>query len=402
MPVITDEGLGKSMMLTSAELMTQFLQKMRRFDTLTWDDIEDIITVGVWDATTQESLFNSIDENRGKFKPSETPNLKRLLRVHVPASFHIADREGGVTGIGSIVMEPQTTNVKDWGIYDRNAPSILTWNFREGQFGRISGVPGSGKTNVGCSILENTNQEGNTGFSNIYPDKGNDERYYYVRDAKSLFENIAELNENEKWTMVLDEAGLMYSKPDQATRRVKDLDKLMRVVRKLHGSIVLIEQRPESVPNIIQDFATCIFYCIKPGVVHIDLRGPTIRFSETVMNFPKSSIGYKTYDIGFFSVNVNVTSMFAAMSGEEDPKKAMLDWIDVTNPAGDQTPEEMAAVNTKIDEEGPPDNCVRCGKTIDREKRPRSRYCSDYCNVQSSVNRIKSRDEAKPLEIDTE
>ena len=357
-----DDSLGRAVMLTATERMTQALEILHRFNQLSWEDIDDLITVGVWQEDRAKQFFAMAHKARdsGAKAPSAIVNFEVELRMAIANSFHAVDHAGGISGLGSMVFIPDR-GPRSFRIYN---PTILTANFHEGNFGRIGGLPGKGKTNTGCVILEQWHKEGNVAIANIAK-KGDDPRYIFARSAKEFFIAIANLEEKLRWLFVLDEAGLMYSKPDQATRRVKDLDKLMRVIRKLHGSIILIEQRPESVPNIIQEFASSIFYCEKPGTVSIELKGPSLAFRDRVKDFPKTSLPFDTYGIAYWNIDVDINKLFSVMSGSDDPKKTIREYFE----------QEQAPTQAYLEK-----TCKRagCGKSL-VGLHPAAKYCSQGC-----------------------
>ena len=339
-----EDSLGKAVVLTSTERMTQALNFLRRFSVVSYEDVEDFITVGVWNEPEQEVFFNILDEARagGIAFPYLIPNLRTRLRIAVSRSFHMIDRVGGISGLGSMVFEPER-GATPFKVYNSKMFSV---NFEEGEFGRISGVPGSGKTNAACRLLiEEYVRPNRLVFTNIMPttygEDGSpeypDPNVVYSMNVKELFINIAERGKDSKWIFILDEGGLVYSKPDAATRSAKDLDKLARVIRKLHGSFVVIEQRPDSIPTIIQEFSTVLFYCEKPpGIVNVELKGPVIAHRARIKDVPKTTLPFDTYDIAYFSVSgVNIPAVFEAISGSREPFNTMRDVMLRTKEARD-------------------------------------------------------------------
>lgn len=327
MKMLPSDGSSERMAQMASAKMTQFLNLMHRFESLDWETVEDIIIAGVWDRSIKDALITNLETNRARRVPSPglIPGLRNQLLTHVPESIHMAERIGGLGALGSIVFEPKTV-LKDYSLYN---PDIIISNYTEGSFGRVSGRPGKGKTNIECVRIERWMNSGRIAISNIRPKKGSKTppRYFYESKASGLFRTVSKLHESEQWHFSLDEGGLMYGRPDQSTRRVKDLDKLVRVIRKLHGSMTLIEQRPESVPQIFVDFSTNIFYAHEIGDVSIELKGPIRHFSERLKGFPATSLPFDTYDIAFFDVDIDVVEMLEALSGKEDPKKAMLRFL---------------------------------------------------------------------------
>lgn len=387
--ITSDDSIGKATILTAEERMTEALDLIHDLDGWSWQNLEDFITVGVREPQDQRALFAMIADARAPIpgevpanKPSEIRNLDAELRMAVTHSFNAVDHLG-LSALGSMVFKP-SMNLRSWHIYN---PAILIANFEEGNFGRIGGVPGSGKTNTGCVLIEQWVKAGpnHIAFTNIKP-KGamqyENRQIVYVKDAKELFIGISKLLPGETWIMVLDEGGLIYSRPDAATRRAKDLDKLMRIIRKLHGSFIIIEQRVESVPLILQEFSTTVLYCpvkLMEGShtarLNIELRGPKLAFRDRVKDFPPTKMPFDTYDIAFWSININVYAMFAAISGTEDANQAIADFI-----GNEATAKPLHT------------NCQQCGKPLPGNRSPLQKFCSDSCRV--AHHQQKKRDAA--------
>ena len=160
--------------------MTQFLQVMARFETLSWKNIIDITTVGVWDVAERDYLFLKTREWKREGKqPKDVEGLDIRLRSAVASSFHIADRFG--IGTGSMVFDLEDS-YDDYHIYNQN---LIIENIDEGSFARISGPPRKGKTNPACVMIERWLEDGNLCFTNIYMKK-KVEGITYVNDARAL------------------------------------------------------------------------------------------------------------------------------------------------------------------------------------------------------------------------
>ncbi len=399
--ITSDDSIGKATILTAEERMTEALDLIHDLDGWSWQNLEDFITVGVREPQDQRALFTMISDARNPIpgeipahKPAEVRNIDAELRMAVTHSFNAVDHLG-LSALGSMVFRPSTT-IRSWNIYN---PTILIANFEEGNFGRISGVPGSGKTNVGCHMILQWVQSNNNhiAFTNIKP-KGAQQyvnpHIIYVRDAKEFFLGISRLLPDERWIMFLDEGGLIYGRPDAATRRAKDLDKLMRIVRHLHGSFVIIEQRQESVPLILQEFSTTNLYCpiklvegAKSARLNLELRGPKLAFRDRVKDFPPvdlKEIPFDTYDWAFWSVNINVYAMFAAVSGSDDPYGAIGDFVRAST----------STVKVIIK------NCLQCGKPLPDNRSPLQKFCSDSCRVAAHQQRKRDAIDIDPENVE--
>jgi len=322
------DRLGRMVILESSNRMTQALSRLRRFETWSWQDYDEFITTAVWEENKARYFYGMARKARekGLASPARILNLDVELRLALSTSFHVVDHASGLTGLGSMVFDVEDGH-RSWKLYN---PNLLTANYQKrGQFGYINGIPGSGKTNTACVISEYYVRRPNRVAIGNIKMKTPDSRFVFAPDGKTLLRTIANLPYTTEWLFTLDEGGLNYGKPDQSTSRVKDLDKFARVIRKLGGSFNLVEQRPESVPNIITEFARNVFYCERRGVVYIDLRGPYRRFRDTVRGFPKTTLPFDTDDIAMFELKINVERMFDALTNSDDPKRDLRRFLGV-------------------------------------------------------------------------
>lgn len=324
-----DESLGKSVMIESDKRMNQALRRIGSFETWSWEDFFDYVMVGIrWQPELARSLYAAGRKamDRGHPTPARAfKNAEIELRIGTTNTFDFVDHAGGLTGVGSLNFEPDE-GMRAFRIYN---PTILTANFHgSGNIGRINGELGTGKTNTGCVILEQWVKENpnHIAIANIRMLKP-DARILYAPDLSTFIKILSELPEDAVVLFVLDEGGLTYNKPDQATRRVKDLDKLMRIIRKLHMSFILIEQREISVPNLIMEWARNIYVCKAKGVVSMELRGPELAFRDTVKGFPKATLPFDTDDPAMFEIDIDIMKLLWAITNQDDRKAAMKDFL---------------------------------------------------------------------------
>lgn len=308
-----EESLGKALMLKAERNMGKFERLMNRFPDLTWDELTNMVMVGVWQQEDRYRLLKLCIGMRrlGARAPSPTQviykgrDLELMLRQLVPESFHIADHVGGVTGIASIVFEEEE-DYDPWGYYN---PHLLIANFGEGGFAKITGPPRSGKTNTACVILEQWLQESNRNHAvtNITIPRDEHDRLHFVKTMDDFFDTIEELPSGDHFVFAFDEGGLIYDRRhDSARRSSTQLDKLPRVIGKMLGNMIWIEQSEESVPRLQVEFSSASFRCYRPGIVSVLLR-PDMPTSKAGLNrvfrqFPRTVLPYKTHDVAAFEV----------------------------------------------------------------------------------------------------
>jgi hypothetical protein len=303
----------------ATEKMTQFLQIMARFKTLTWDNIDNIVTVGVWDAKERDFFFaDSIKYRRDNKTPQERPNLAYDLRSAVSKSFHIAEQYGGSSGIASMVFDSEST-YDDYHIYNQD---LIIENIDEGSFGRVSGPPRKGKTSTACVMIERWIDSDNLCFTNIYMKK-KVEKISYVNDARTLLAEIA--NSDGKFIFVYDEGQASgYSTSTATSLESRYTDNLFRVIGKLMGNVIYIDQIEWKAPNVIKEWSmTQLRITDTKGEIMIDINEP-VNFHKLVRGFPKTTLPFMSRDIASFNMNVNVERMFQLMSGKPEKQKDII------------------------------------------------------------------------------
>jgi len=324
------EDNGGTEAFLGTERMIQAQDLLERFQQLNFQDVISIIMSGVWDQRQKLLLLEMINEARriGIKAPWQITGLLTRLQAGIPDSFHMADRTGGLTGAASMVFDRHNGGMQ-WQVLE-DGPHILASNFREGQMGWISGNLGTGKTATGVSILEQWIDMGNRGLSNIKTsEKGS---YDYVQDVREMLLQIASILDDpipEYWLMVFDELyGSGWSTAQASTSKDKQLDGFVRCIRKLGGNLIVIDQLDKKVPTTIQELSSSRFFCYKPGVFTIDLRGPYRYFQAKIENFPLPSIEFDSKAFAFFATTevIDFEKLYQALTkcpSQEDYPRAI-------------------------------------------------------------------------------
>ena len=344
MPSIgSPEIYGRQMAQLAEEKMSQFVNLMDRFDTLDWSKNKNIVTVGIWDVSRTKEIINIIRRyEKTDKKPGDIPGLEYLLRTAIGPSIRLAEKLGGITGLGSMVFEPEML-IDEYQYYN---PDIMIMGFKEGNFGRMSGNPRKGKTSNSCLMIERWNGNNNIALSNIYK-KEETNKYIYVKDARDLFTMISDMPRNTQWIFVYDEGGLSYSKLHSSTIHSRYMNEVARIIGKLYGNMLYIDQIPEACPETIQKFSTNTFHALEPGKMFIELKGP-YKFKRTLRNIPQTTLPYDTRDIAYFdSKDLNVEGMFSYISGTENPYDAMAEYLE----SKESIPKPLRKVSSKPEKE---------------------------------------------------
>ena len=106
--------------------------------------------------------------------------------------------------------------------------------------------------------------------------------------STALLRGIADaLIAKRRWWWAFDEPALSgWMKGDAATSQAKNLARFARIIPKLSGSLIYIEQTEEGVPTILQDFAQSHIICTVPGSIIAVLPGDRISVHSDGMRPP--------------------------------------------------------------------------------------------------------------------
>jgi len=320
---LTEQGTVRERILAAQERMENGLAWFRRWDTLSWLDVEEFIGACVRNAQDQDTLLAYIRDEASNGTP--TPAAAEGLKDKLRKSFRRSFETDALSAMGAIVV-PHQEHMFSWKVFETDP---LAANYGEGEFGRISGPPRKGKTNTACVIMDRWIARGNLAFSNIKNLDGVP-GHVYTETGKTLIRAaIAASRAKQRWLWVMDEGAIAgWTNQEWMTRRSRDLNKFIRVVGKLRGNLVMVEQDPRAVPRLIVDWARNTYYCSSEGYVSIDLRGPHLVWRQDVRDFPKTRLPYDSRDIAAFRVDVDVDEMFQAIAGAGDQLAAMLEYID--------------------------------------------------------------------------
>lgn len=205
--------------------------------------------------------------------------------------------------IGSFVPPEDETETISWSTL---SPLFLLSPFNaekvSGGFLTVTGRPRVGKTGVGCDYAELWHDAyPDTEVLNNFPLERSVSWMRPATDLISLFQGISDaLVAERRWLWGFDEPSLSgWMKMDAQSNRAKNLDRFARIVPKLQGSLLYIEQRIEGVPTVLQDFAQSHIACTSPGNIIADLPGQKI----SIRAVPKPRVAaYRTGEAGYFDL----------------------------------------------------------------------------------------------------
>jgi hypothetical protein len=303
---VPSEEIEKFRIIESRKNYEDADQWLRNFKEATWDECRTLLTFYCppgEEMLRMLSMFREWEkEGKQPHQVQETPsgNLEDDLRVALAQFRGSLDY---LSLVGSTIRPGGYTQSLSWGILSRDY-FLAPFNEKgaSGGFLTITGRPRMGKSGIACLYGEMWIDEypGSEVLTNV-PLQRNTDHVRPVTDILGLLNGIADaLNAKRRWQWQYDEPSLSgWMKSDALTGRAKNLERFARIIPKLGGSFIYIEQREEGVPTTIQDFSQSHIYCTNPGAIFADLpgkRGP-------IIHVPKPRrIAYRTGEAGYFSV----------------------------------------------------------------------------------------------------
>lgn len=174
----------------------------------------------------------------------------------------------------------------------------------DGGYLTIVGKPRLGKTNTGALYTEMWLRAfpGTEVLTNI-PFQAEHEGVRHVSTMSDLLQGVADaLEAGRRWLWILDEGGVVWLRAQAMRKENIGLEKFARIVPKLGGSFIYIEQRESGVPTIIQDFAQSHIVALNRGLIYSDIE----KLEGTIKQVPPAPFAYRTGGVGAFYPDVEM------------------------------------------------------------------------------------------------
>jgi hypothetical protein len=277
--------------------------------------------------------------------------------------------------VGSTIRPTGYTESLSWNIL---SPDFFLEPFTErntsGGFLTITGRPRMGKSGVACLYSQMWLQKfpGTEVLTNIPLEKAIP-GMRPVTDIYALLQAVAEaLIAKRVWLWQYDEPSLSgWMRSDAQSGRSKNLERFARIIPKLGGSFIYIEQRIEGVPTTISDFSQSHIHCTNPGSVFADLpgkRGP-------INHVPKPRmITYRTGEAGFFEIPPDFPWNDLFMALKFDPKTNTMESTDQGS-QGERIQRFLASLEAADKPAVLDAVCLKCGHAWKRRGKDPPRQC---------------------------
>jgi hypothetical protein len=371
---------------------------LRNFKTATWDECRTFVRSFLPPGDEMLRLFQDFrhweSRNMEPWQVTETPsgNLEDDLSVGMAQFRSTLD---SLSLVGSTIRPQGYTESLSWNIL---SPDFFLEPFTErntsGGFLTITGPPRRGKSGVACLYAQMWLREfpETEVLTNVPLEKMTD----HVRPVTEIYGLLQAVGDaliaKRRWLWTYDEPSLSgWMKSDAQSGRSKNLERFARIIPKLGGSFIYIEQRKEGVPTTISDFAQAHIHCSNPGSVFADLpgkRGP-------INHVPKPhTITYRTGEAGYFEIPPDFPwdNLFKAL--RFDPKTNTIEASD-EGTQGERIQKFLAEIES--DQERPTFDavCLKCGHAWKRRSKEPPRQCPE-CRARDPLGLKAAEEPAMP------
>jgi len=305
---MTTEDIQKFKILASEERFRAGLRWLADFDRVSWGEVRDFVSSFVIPGEEFRAFLaiaRKNQENGGK-RPGDIPGLADELRIEMARKWCSLDP---LSIVGASVPPLSEGDSFPWSLL---SPAYFLGPFSgDGGYLTITGRPRSGKTGIACLLGEIWLDEhpGTQVLTNVPLDGKILSGLRPITGMLDLLDGVADALEAErKWLWILDEGGLVWLRAEAMKTSSRGLEKFARIVPKLQGSLIYVEQRIEGVPSVLRDFAQSHFFCDRPGFALADLPGNR----TTVRSIPRPKrFRYRSEETGFFESDANVETLLS-------------------------------------------------------------------------------------------
>jgi hypothetical protein len=176
-----------------------------------------------------------------------------------------------ITQLGAMRAYPFSSMKGEY--WSDRTPWFYLKNFNPWGFASIYGNPGSGKSDFACTLMEDalsmkyftTRLPSNfIPFRIVTNIKINElpDGLVFTRKFSTMIATCIDnlLNYSSLTLVILDELGQYFSRKTAMSKKYRDMEKMIFLLRKPSGSMIGIVQRPEDIPSVVESFSETHFY----------------------------------------------------------------------------------------------------------------------------------------------
>lgn len=306
-------------------------------DFISWNDLKNLIVTVFPDHASVRVWFKSFKDwilkNDDKL-PMEYPKFEDIrdeLRIALNDRINQSD---DLTRISAMNYANRL-----WHQFDDFNPKIFLKPMlnQNGIMYHIWGVPGSGKTDMGFTLIDFALKQDFVVICNMFSFRATLVRfgksiktdrkiipnfYRTVRMSDMIYKCIIEIENGNKNILVgWDEVSTFMHKQDAPTKSNIDLTRFLRLIRKFNVNIIFMEQIDEGLAATANEMLAAKLHKLSRKKVHYMTRFLDRNYNEYLESVPKTEISFKTGDFAGFINDVDFKDMFDTIAIEDEGDK---------------------------------------------------------------------------------
>lgn len=311
--------------ILEAKKVTKDAIELMRKPNKTIDDLYEILIRYFNDETLIHTLVDELlnKEANGADPLQDRAFMDQFTKYAITEFKSRIDDLDSLSKLASMARETNRS-LDDISLY---ADDIIILGLKKrGGFGIVTGVPGSGKTDMSLLMAEKLISQGFHIVTNIHVTSSNDK--ITVTQKASIA--IKAMIQNPPSILILDEGGLYWSRQDAPKAAAQDLVRLAKIIRKFRGNILLIDQLRKTVPSAMIELAGTQIYKSSKKIASVNIKLDRGGFHRTLKGIPKSGLSFDTLDIAYFDFDIKLNQLLEYMSNNPDMDQgsAILDFLE--------------------------------------------------------------------------
>jgi hypothetical protein len=277
-----------------------------------------------------ETAQEEYEQNGEYINPLGDPGFREEFKMSTWGEFRkllYSDFFDPLTRLGAMSPFPMIQGATD--SFDERTAKFFLKNFYEWGFGVITGLPGSGKSDFACRLMEMALDEGFCVATNIKIRGDLPDGLRYTTSFKELLVIcIDNLKAGKKTLIFLDEMPQFFTKKRATSGKYLTFEKVLFLLRKVGGNLIGLIQRPSDIPSVMAEFSKCYFQKLNKKTLLFQRDDANVHI---LGNVPGTTLDYDTRDQATFSVDLDLQALqeyISHLEKDADQLQAMKDFIE--------------------------------------------------------------------------
>lgn len=215
---------------------------------------------------------------------------------------------------------------ESWMAWADVNPEVFLRPFMKGSgvLGHISGVMDSGKTDIGCTLVDEALLRGVTIVTNISFQGDLPPNLIKCLTLSSLLlEMIDARLDGRVVIVVFDEVSQFFSRREAGRSDNIQIEKLLRLIRKFNTSIIFIEQIKGGLSSVALELLSVRLHKVGKKRVMFSTRNMEKNYNLLLDSVPRTKLPFKTLSMGGFRVDIDLGELFREVLIEDEPEEAL-------------------------------------------------------------------------------